>query len=152
MAKIVGHSVGGTKTIPFPSLLPERTHGEAQAALAKTVLLPLLVLIAISVVGWNALRQDRTPSSGEIVDRVSQRAMAPNRNLASAYDDEPSRVRAKTAGVKIHNGPGSQFAVIGDLKASNLYPILEQSSSWIKIATDQTHFAWVEQSSVELLR
>jgi len=152
MIKVVGHSVGGTKTIPFPSLLPELSHGEMQKTLAKMVFLPLLVLIATSVIGWNALKQDRAPSSGEIVDRVSQRAMAPNRNLTNPYDDEPTRVRINVAGVRTYNGPGLQFPVAGDLKASNVYPILEQKSNWIKIATDQTHFAWVNQSSVELIR
>jgi hypothetical protein len=152
MVMIVGHSVRGTKTIPFPSLLPEFSSSEKNATLGRVIFIPLLVLIATGVLGWNAFRQDRTSPNGEIVDRVSQHAMAPNRTMPSSYDDEPTRVRTKNSGVPIYMGPGVQFSTIGELKPTRLYPILEQRSSWVKIATDQTHFAWVDQSSIELIR
>ena len=154
MVKVVGHSIGGTKKpnfVSFPSLRSgtRRLPGVTRKDRSRPV--PPVDCHQHRTVG--SMFSDKIASpSAEIVDRVSQHAMAPNRALSNAYDDEPTQVRAKAAGVRTYHGPSTQFPAVEDLKSSRLYPILEQRSNWIKIATDKTHSAWVDQNSVELVR
>jgi hypothetical protein len=155
MVMVAGHSVGGLREIPFPNILPEEPDRFVDRG--RSLVPALLIVLVTGTLGWNVIRYTASVGAAgsrhaEVVDRVAAHAMAPLRNVRTADDDEPSAVRAKTGHIEVYNGPGRQFSVVGKIGANERYPILEKKMSWIKLALDHTHSAWVNENAVELLR
>jgi hypothetical protein len=175
----VGHTVKGerrknaqdadtgtnTKIINFPEALPElppEPTGLTGLLSEVSALVPTVAFLVISgLVGWNAVRYVQgspEPVHHEIVDHLSQHAMAPTRaNRAlkdlniEKYSDDPTQVRARSTEVQAYTGPGADFSASGVLQPGHLYSVLEKNGNWVKFALDQAHPAWVNIAGVDLI-
>jgi hypothetical protein len=169
MITVAGYSVrnsdrGREKTIDFPSALPDLAEGSAERSFLAQILaiLPMIAFVVLcGSLGWTTVRftDNRAPSSyqahsrsardsRDLIDHVNQDAMAP---LHSAYDDDPTNIRARSSDIPAYDHPDAKSSIIGSISANRSYPLLEKDGSWVKFAFDKSHSAWVNVAAIDLI-
>jgi hypothetical protein len=81
-------------------------------------------------------------------DQVHQNAMAPHRE---APPPSALVVRARAANVKLRQGPGLQYTVLGTADPAMHYLVQEWKADWFKVLLPGDESAWVRNDLVSLI-
>jgi hypothetical protein len=117
VAAVVETTPQRTFEIPYNPRVMAVGHSVRQSRSFRSQGIPLVsaltFLLVVGIFGWNAIHYAPNQLGNrrsEIIDRVNQRAMAPNRRLNSS--DDPTAIRPKNTGVPIYTGPGQEFQIV----------------------------------------
>ena len=142
------------KVPPKPKLSPEMIRvvpkkPTARQKLWVRILIVSIILVLLAGVGtfwyWFFRVRSQTPVSS---DETSEEEMLPGEQEEEEEEEEiPSEEitisQALGVPLKVRQGPGTDYSVIGVVYAGEIYSLLEELEGWYKIEFEDDKMGWI---------